>query len=188
MKRTHMSTGYSVALSVTTLTLLALVSALFAAETADSTYTMPQAVLTQASGEETVVVLPSVGQGTTNPPAGNYTLPHQAAFTLTAVSADGYHLQFWVINSYVPPQGTATPNSGYNTTTPTSNPLTIQGKNGYTYYYVQAMFQPDDETTDKLSLGWNVTAAMAFLVGVAVAEAFFLGYLFVKKVKPNWKG
>jgi hypothetical protein len=182
-----MSTGYGVALSVTTLTLLALVSALFAAETADSNYAMPQAVLTQASGEETVVVLSSVGQGTTNPPAGNYTLPNQAAFTLTALPADGYHLQFWVINNYVPPQGTATPNSGYNTTTTTSNPLTIQGKNGYTYY-VQAMFQPDNETTDPLSLGWNVTVAMTFLAGVAVTEAFFLGYLFVKKVKPNWKG
>ncbi len=169
----HTSTKYGAAISVTALILIALVSTLIQTEQIHSRHAIPPVILALEGGENTVIVLPPVGEGKTEPASGNYTVEADTNFKVKADADPGWYFDLWTISSLNM--------SGKETSTNYSmvNPLTIQcGQKSV--YYLQAVFR-NSAAADSLPFGFAATTAIAFLVTVAIVEAAVLGFLYVRK-------
>ncbi len=180
----HISSGFGAAISITTLVLIALVSTLITTETRNPAFTIPSTILAQAGNEITIVVMPPVGAGNTDPTPDNYTVPVGGNFSVAALASPGSYFDLWVVSTInMTGKGGTSVGSVWSNDYNAGNPLTIQCEQGCEYY-LQAVFKANPGSlTAFLPFGLTATATIAFLVTVAIVEAAVLGFFYTKRGK-----
>jgi hypothetical protein len=180
----HISTKSGALVSVAALVLLALSTTCVSIHLQSGANLTSSAVIAQASAKTYVTILSSVG-GTSSPAPGNYTYPAGTLFTITASAAEGFSFDSWVFASANSQEDLIVSGSDWTQNSTTANPLTIQCESGC-LYVVQAVFRPVGKGAESLPSGLNqlqVTASIAFLAALCIAEAAALGFLYSKQRK-----